>query len=209
MLRVGLTGGIGCGKTTVAAMLRERGCHLIKADEIAHRLIEPGQPAYDEILQEFGEEILTADRSIDRKALGAIVFANPDRLAQLNAIIHPRVLSQEDRLFAEIERADPKAVAFVEAALLIESGFYRRLDRLVVVWCRSEQQIARLTEPSFGRGMTSEDAQHRIAAQLDIDEKRRLADDVIDSSGSLEETRKQVAALVERLKAMAAAKAAD
>jgi len=204
MLRVGLTGGIGCGKTTVAALMRNLGCHVLEADRLAHRLIEPGQPAYDEILHEFGEEILTPDRSVDRARLAAIVFSDPQRLAKLNTIVHPRVLAEEDNELRELERVDPHGVAVVEAALLIESGFYQRLDRLVVVWCRPEQQMARLTEPGFGRVLTPEEAKRRIAAQLDIREKRRLADDVIDTSGTMEETQRQVTTLVEKLKRLAA-----
>ena len=203
MLRVGLTGGIGCGKSTVAAMLRELGCHVLDADLIARRLIEPGQPAYDEILHEFSEDVLAADRSVDRARLASIVFADSARLACLNAIVHPRVLAEEDRQLAELERSDPRGVAVIEAALLVESGFYLRLDRLIVVWCRPEQQMARLTEPGYGRGMTREQAERRIASQLDIEEKRLLADDVIDCSGTLEETHRQVTELVRRLKSLA------
>jgi dephospho-CoA kinase len=209
MLRAGLTGGIGCGKSTVAAMLRDLGCHVLDADRLARELVEPGLPAYNDILREFGEEILAPDRGVDRARLASIVFADPARLARLNAILHPRVLVEEDRELAELERSDPRGVAVVEAALLIESGFYLRLDRLIVVWCRPEQQMARLTEPGFGRVMTREQAERRIAAQMSIEEKRRLADDVIDCSGSVQETRTQVTALVQRLKDMARNSAAS
>jgi dephospho-CoA kinase len=210
MLRVGLTGGIGCGKSTVAEMMREMGCHIVEADKVAHRLIEPGQPAYDEVVREFGSEILggtpASDRGgrIDRERLAAIVFADPARLARLNAIIHPLVLAEEDREFERLGREDPRGVAVVVAALLIEAGFHKRLDRLVVVWCTPEQQLKRIIGPESGRAMTREEAQSRIAAQLDLGEKRKLTDDEIDNSGTLEATRQQVAALVAGLKQLAA-----
>jgi dephospho-CoA kinase len=205
MLRVGLTGGIGCGKSTVAGVMHERGCHVLDADRIAHQLIEPGQPAYDIVVREFGRQILAADGRIDRSRLAAVVFADPPRLARLNAILHPRVLEELDRQFAEIEKRDPHGVAVAEAALLIESGYHERLDRVVVVWCRPEQQRERLTEPSFGRGMSREEAERRMNAQMNLAEKRRHADEEIDGSGTLEETRRQAAELAERLKRLAGA----
>jgi dephospho-CoA kinase len=204
MLRVGLTGGIGCGKSTVAAMMRELGCHVLDADKLAHRLTEPGRPAYAEVVREFGPAILDAAGRVDRKALGAIVFADPARLARLNAILHPLVVAEEDREFQRLAQEDPDGVAVVEAALLIEAGYYQRLDRLVVVWCEPTQQLQRLTDPAFGRSMTREQAERRVAAQLGLDEKRKLADDQIDCSGTLEQTRQQVVTLVERLKRLPA-----
>jgi len=205
MLRVGLTGGIGCGKSTVAEMMRELGCHVIEADKVSHRLIEPGEAAYDEVVREFGSEVLDSGGRIDRARLGAIVFADPVRLALLNSIIHPRVLAEEDREFERLAREDPTGVAVVVAALLIEAGFHKRLDRLVVVWCTRQQQIARLTDLASGRAMTREQAESRIAAQLDLTEKRKLANDEIDNSGTLDSTRRQVTSLVAKLKGLAAA----
>jgi dephospho-CoA kinase len=204
MLRVGLTGGIGCGKSTVAAMMRELGCHVLDADELAHRLIEPGEAAYDDIVREFGREILGPAERVDRAKLGAIVFADPARRAKLESFIHPRIFEARAKELRRLEAADPHGVAVIEAALLVEAGYYKQLDRLIVVWCRPDQQLARLTDPAFGRGMSSEQAQRRIAAQLGLAEKRKLADDEIDSSGTLEETRQQVAVLVEKLKRLAA-----
>jgi dephospho-CoA kinase len=204
MLRVGLTGGIGCGKSTVAAMMRELGCHILDADEMAHRLIEPGEAAYDDVVLEFGRDILDPAGRVDRRKLAAIVFADPARRAHLEAIIHPRIFEARARQLGRLEQADPHGVAVIEAALLVEAGYYKQLDRLIVVWCWPEQQLARLTDPAFGRGMTSEQAQRRMAAQLNLAEKRKLADDEIDASGTLEETRGQVVALVEKLKRLAA-----
>jgi len=208
MLRVGLTGGIATGKTTVAAILRELGCRMLDADKIAHRLVEPRAAAYEDVLREFGRGILTADGRVDRKKLGAIVFAEPERLARLNAIVHPRVLDTQDHELDAMERAEPHAIAVVEAALLIEAGYAPKLDCLVVTWCTPEQQLARLTQQDAGgisgRGLTVEQARQRIASQMPNDEKRRLADEVIDCSGSLEQTREQVVALVAKLKRMEA-----
>jgi dephospho-CoA kinase len=203
MLRVGLTGGIATGKTTVAAILRELGCHLLDADKIAHRLIEPGAAAYEDVLREFGRGILTADGRVDRKKLGAIVFEDQARLVRLNAIVHPHVLETQDRELGGIERAEPHAIAVVEAALLIEAGYAPKLDYLVVTWCTPEQQLARLMRQDAtgisGRGLTLEQSRQRIAAQMPNEEKRRMADEVIDCSGSLEHTREQVVALVAKL----------
>jgi len=204
MLHVGLTGGIGCGKSSVATMMRERGCQVLEADPLAHRLMEPGQPAYDEILREFGNQVRASDGRIDRTKLGAIVFAEKAKLERLNRIVHPRVVEALDRELAALERTQPGGVVVVEAALLIEGGYYERPDRLVIVWCKPEQQIERL----MARGMTRQQAEQRIAAQMPLDQKRRMADDEIDCSGSLDETRRQVESLVAKLKQLAAATAA-
>ncbi|HUK32241.1 MAG TPA: dephospho-CoA kinase [Candidatus Acidoferrum sp.] len=204
MLRAGLTGGIGCGKSTVAAMMRELGCRVLDADALARDLAEPGQPALQEIVQAFGKEILGADGSMDRSRMAHIVFSDASKLAKLDAILHPRVIAEQQRQLDEIARTEPKAVAVVEAALLVEAGYHGSLDRLIVVWCRPEQQIERLTKPS-GRAMPREDAERRIASQISVEEKRRMATDEIDNSGTIEETRTQVAALVARLKQFAAA----
>lgn len=196
MLRVGLTGGIGCGKSTVAALMREQGCHVIEADSLAHRLMEPGTPAYEEIVREFGREILGPGEAIDRRKLGAVVFGDSAKLQRLNRIVHPRVIEEQERLLEELARREPAAVGVVEAALLVEAGYHERLDRLVVVWCRPEQQRERL----LARGMSAEQVEKRIAAQMPLEQKRRLADVQIDCSGTLEETRRQVETLVAQLK---------
>jgi dephospho-CoA kinase len=206
MLRVGLTGGIATGKSTVVAMLRELGCHVLEADKIAHRMIEPGAAAYDEVVREFGRGILLPDGRVDRPKLGAIVFSDPKKLARLNAIVHPPVLAAQDQQLAAIEQAEPHAIAVVEAALLVEAGYDKKLDCLVVTWCTPEQQVARLTQHDAGlgagRGLTIDDARQRIAAQMPVEEKRRLADEEIDCSGTLEHTREQVVALFAKLQRM-------
>jgi dephospho-CoA kinase len=207
MLRVGLTGGIGCGKSTVAAMMSELGCHVLNADKMAHALIAPGEPAYEDVRREFGPNVLAADGSIDRARLAAVVFADAAKLARLNAIVHPRVLRELDRELERLSRIDPHGVAVVEAALLIESGYDQRLDRLVLVTCSREQQLERLTNPALGRAMSREQAEKRIAAQMPLEEKRTLAHDEIDCSGSLEDTKRQVRMLVEQFRQMAGSRA--
>jgi dephospho-CoA kinase len=204
MLRVGLTGGIGCGKSTVAAMMRGLGCHILDADALARDLTEPGQPALREIVAAFGPEVLASDGQMDRAHVAHLVFHSASKLATLNRILHPRVIAQQEQHLAEIERTDPNAIAVVEAALLIEAGYYNSLDRLIVVWCRPEQQLERLTN-ARGRAMSEDDARRRIAAQMPLDEKRRLASDEIDNSASIAATEKQAAELVERLKQLAEA----
>jgi dephospho-CoA kinase len=196
MLRLGLTGGIATGKTAVAAMLRELRFDVLDADSLAHKLIQPGEPAYDEILRDFGASILDTDKRINRTKLAAIVFADPAKLARLNAILHPRVETVIHQQFADWSRNGTRDAAFVEAALLVEAGYHKNLDGLVVTWCRPEQQLERLR----ARGFTDEDIRRRIAAQLPAAEKLSFATEKIDCSGSLEDTRKQVEALATKLR---------
>ena len=201
MLRVGLTGGIASGKSTVDRMLRDRDYMVFDADAIAHELLEPGQPARDAVLLEFGQGILGAGGAIDRGKLGAIVFADPARRAVLNGILHPRIRDISEDWFSRLEGSGGPSIAFEDAALILEAGLGKHFDRVVVCWCRPEQQIERLQE----RGLSIEEAHQRIAAQMPIDEKRRLADHVIDCSGSLDETERQVAALLAKLEQEAGA----
>ena len=203
MLKVGLTGGIASGKTTVAAMFRARGCHILEADRIAHRLMEPGSHAYEEIVEAFGKDILRPDGSIDRLRLGAIVFADAARRVELERIVHPRVIVQLDSEFARRANEGPESIVIVEAALLVEARYHTRLDKLVVTWCRPEQQVERL----LAKGLTREQAEQRIAAQMPAEEKRRLADYVIDCSGSLAETERQVEQVFQSLRRHAAGSA--
>ncbi|MBI4462893.1 MAG: dephospho-CoA kinase [Acidobacteria bacterium] len=197
MLRAGLTGGISTGKSTVAQMLEEMGCQVLRLDEMAHELMAPGQPAYREIVAAFGKEILATDDTIDRKQLARLVFADRAKLAQLNAIVHPRVIERTEAQLAEIARTTPDAIVVVEAALLVESGYHRRLDKLIVTWCRPEQQRERLLART---GLSRAEAEQRLAAQLPQEEKRRQADYQIDCSGSLDDTRTQVHSVVEQLR---------
>jgi dephospho-CoA kinase len=196
MQRLGLTGGIASGKTAVAAMLREMGFAVLDADSLAHKLVDPGQPAYDEVVREFGASILDPAARVNRAKLATIVFADPVKLGRLNAILHPRVEAVIHQQFAEWSSNGTRDAAFVEAALLVEAGYHKNLDGLVVTWCRPEQQLERLR----ARGFSDEDARQRIAAQLPVSEKLRYATETIDCSGSLEETRKQVEALAAKLR---------
>jgi dephospho-CoA kinase len=196
MLRVGLTGGIACGKSAVAKMLADKGWPVLAADPLGHKLLEPGQAAYDEVVREFGAEILGEGGKVDRGKLGSIVFADPARRAKLNWILHPKILEAIRRWFEDLDRPGGPEFAVMEAALIFEAAANRGLDRVVVCWCSAEQQLERLQ----ARGLTLEQAQRRVAAQMPMDEKRRLADDVIDCSGTMEETERQVDELIEKLK---------
>ncbi len=196
MLRLGLTGGIASGKSAVAAMLREMGFAVLDADSLAHTLIEPGQPAYDEVVREFGRAIVDANGRVDRSKLAVVVFADRAKLEQLNAIVHPRVKAAILRQFEEWSRNGTRDAVFVEAALLVEAGYQNNLDGLVVAWSRPEQQLERLQ----ARGLSEEEARRRIAAQLPVAEKLKFATEKIDCSGSLEETRRQVEALAAKLR---------
>jgi dephospho-CoA kinase len=195
MLRYGLTGGIASGKSTVAGMLRELGFPVIQADRLAHQVMEPGQPAYTEVVSVFGDTILDSDKRVNRSRLAAIVFNDHEKLTQLNGIIHPRVEEEMLRQFAELAQSGKHAATFVEAALIFEAGLHKKLDGVVVAWCLPEQQLARLME----RGLSEAEAGKRIAAQLPVAAKLALATEKIDCSGPLEETRRQVEAFAEKL----------
>ncbi len=196
MLRVGLTGGIASGKSTVAALLRDRECQVLDADALAHELLEPGQDSYKEVVREFGSEILSPAGAVDRRKLGAIVFSDAQKRGRLNQILHPRIHDVVVKWFEALDRPGGPAIAFEEAALILEAGAQRDLDCVIVCWCRPEQQLERLKE----RGFSRQDAELRIAAQMPIDQKRKLADEVIDCSRSLEDTERQVVLLLEKLK---------
>ena len=201
MLKVGLTGGIASGKTFVVGLLRDFGCHVLDADATAHQVMEPGQPAHAEIVAHFGAEILDPAGRIDRPRLGAIVFADAGERAALNAIVHPRVYEAQARWLAEVAAGDPGGIAVIDAALLIETGSWRRFDRLVVVHCQPEIQLARLMERN---GLTREAAGARIAAQLPVAEKLRYANFTIDTSAGFDDTRRQVELLYRQLRELAA-----
>ena len=197
----GLTGGVATGKTTVAGMFRHLGAVVIDADEIGHQAISAGQPAYGELLARFGRGILAADGEIDRRRLGALVFADPEKRAALDAIVHPRILRRVEELASEYHAQAPGAVILVDAALIFEADIGGRLKKVIVTWCHPEQQLARLVART---GLPLAEAQLRIAAQIPIEVKLRRADFTIDCSGSFEETRRQVGALYPRLKEDAA-----
>ena len=200
MKRLGITGGIASGKSAVAAILRELGFHVIDADALGHSVIEPGTRAFEEIVREFGAGVVGTDGRIDRGKLGALVFPDRGKLARLNGIVHPRVEEEMVRKFGEWERDGVRDAAFVEAALLVEAGYQKNLDGLVVAWCRPEQQVERL----LARGLSEDEARRRIAAQMPAEEKLKYATEKIDCSGSMEETRRQVEELAAKLRREAA-----
>ena len=198
MLRVGLTGGLASGKSTVAGFFRELGAFHLDADRLAHELIAPGGSAEREVVSRFGGGILGTDGAVDRKALGAIVFSDPQALADLNAIVHPKVRKEIAQRIADQESgASPAEVALVDAALLVESGIQRDLDALIVVACPEPVQIARAVARG---GLTEAEARARIAAQAPLAQKVAAADYVIDNDGFLDETRRQVRSLWDELR---------
>jgi len=199
MLRVGLTGGLASGKSFVGHALAELGCHLIEADKLGHEVMLPGAEAYDAIVREFGGEILEPDGQIDRHRLSALVWDRPERLEKLNSIVHPPVVAREERRMAEVAQSDPRGIAVVEAAILVETGRYRKFDKLIVVTCTAEQQMER----ALKRGSYSkEEVLARLSRQLPLEEKVRVADYVIDTSGSKESTLQQVQTVYESLRSL-------
>jgi dephospho-CoA kinase len=196
MLNVGLTGSIAVGKSFVVSVLAESGCVVFDADKVAHSVMEPGRAAYLDLVKEFGDGILGADSNIDRMKLGPIVFADAERRRRLNEIVHPRVIEEQNRLLKEAEARQPDGISIIDAALMIESGGYKRFDKLIVVYCDREMQIARLMKRNQ---ITREDAEQRVAAQMSSEEKRRYADYEIDTSGTFEETRQRVITVYQQL----------
>lgn len=184
MLRVGLTGGLASGKSTAGAILARLGCFVIKADDIGHQLLHSTGAAFEPVVREFGTSILR-NGEIDRGALGRIVFSRPERLAKLNALIHPLVFQEEDRLLSEAALREPDGIGVIEAAILIETGAHRRCHKLIVAACSEEMQVARAVARG---GLTEAEARARIAQQMPLQEKMKLADFIIDTSGTIEET---------------------
>ena len=195
-LAFGLTGGIACGKSTVAGYFRELGAHIIDADVLGHELIQPGQPAYHEITKHFGGKVLDATRAIDRRKLGARVFADERERQALNAILHPRIIARMGELVREQQARDAQVVVIVDAPLIYEAGIETEFRKIIAVWCGPEQQLERLMAKT---GLSQQEAERRIAAQMPAEEKRRRADYAIDSSGSREGTREQAQTIFREL----------
>jgi dephospho-CoA kinase len=224
MLRVGLTGGLGSGKSTVAAMLREFGARVIEADALGRTLMEPGQAVYQQIVRSFGAEVVAADGRLNRARLAELAFQG-GRLNELNAIVHPAVIQAQQRWMDEVFTADPTAIAVVESALIFEverdarrrgekesvlADWRRRFDVVVVVTAPDEVKVARYAartgpdgaQPDApGRAKAEADARARLAQQIPDDEKAARADYVIENAGDLAELRARVAKVWERLKA--------
>jgi dephospho-CoA kinase len=219
MLRVGLTGGLGSGKSTVAAILRELGAHVIEADALGRQMMEPGQSVYTEIVHTFGPEVVGPDRRLNRARLAQLAFQG-DRLNDLNAIVHPAVIAAQQRWMDEVFARDPAAVAVVESALIFEvvrdarargeketvlADWRRRIDRIVVVTAPNELKIARYAARigilGQSRQAVEADARQRLTHQIPDAEKVAMSDYVIDNNGSKEALRAQVVTLWQRLKA--------
>ena len=205
MLKVGLTGGIASGKSVVGEMFVMLGAHLIQADAISHQLMQPGEAVYREVVRHFGSGILNPDGTVNRARLAEAAFGpspeNKSRIEELNRIVHPAVIRRQDEWMEEVGRKDPKAIAMVEAALILEAGATERFDKLVVVTCHPEQRIQRWAARVGGDEETARrEVARRMAAQLPDEDKIKAAQYVIDNSGSLDETRKQVAKVYAELK---------
>lgn len=188
-LLVGLTGGIACGKSHANRVFGELGAYVIDADALAHELIHREFEAYHEILAAFGPEVLDSSGEIDRKKLGVIVFSDPQARKRLNAILHPRIIEEENRRSTELQSQFGSCIIIVDAALMIEGGYHSRFDKLVVVHCKPELQLHRLMTRD---GLAFEDAQARIESQMPIAEKLKLADYILETSGTYRQTRAQI-----------------
>jgi dephospho-CoA kinase len=198
LLKVGLTGGIASGKSVVGEMFVALGAHLGQADQIAHELMQPGQAVYEEVVRGFGTGILNSDGSVNRPALAEAAFGGlggggSPRVAELNRIVHPAVIRRQDEWMEEVGRRDHRAIAMVEAALILEARAARRFDRLIVVTCQEEQRVQRFAERlKIDVEAARQEVRRRMAAQWPDEEKIKAADYVIDNSGSLDATQRQV-----------------
>lgn len=197
MLKVGLTGSIAVGKSFVLRVLAELGCHVIDADQIAREVVAPETHGLRLVTAAFGSEVLSPNGALDRPKLGAIIFSNADKRAQLNSILHPLIIAAQDERIRKIASQDPEGIVVIDAALMIESGGFRRLDKLIVVHCRPEIQLQRLMARDH---LSIEVAEQRIAAQMPQAEKIKHADYLVDTSGGFDDTRKQVCELFRTLK---------
>ncbi len=196
-MKVGLTGSIAVGKSFVVECFRELGCHVLDADKTAREVVEPGTLGLQKVIYEFGIDILQPNGSLDRKKLGAIVFADQEKRELLNSIVHPLVIESQDQWLADREREDPDGIAIIDAALMIESGGYKRFDKRIVVWCEPEVQLQRLMSRE---DLNEAEAKKRIASQMAQEEKKRFADFLIDTSSGFDDTRRQVDLLYAKLR---------
>ncbi|MBX6395503.1 MAG: dephospho-CoA kinase [Alicyclobacillaceae bacterium] len=186
---VGLTGGIASGKSTVSRMFAELGARVVDADRVAREVVEPGTPALAELVETFGKEILLPDGTLDRAKLGGMVFGHPERLARLNAIVHPRVRARMAELTREMLAEDPAAVVLWDVPLLIEGGLVEAVDVCVLVYVPQSVQLVRLMERN---GLSRDEAMKRIQSQMPLEDKREYADYIIDNSQDIANTRRQV-----------------
>lgn len=201
MLRVGLTGSIAVGKSFVSAVFAELGARVLDADLTARAVVAPGAEVLRKIVEKFGGEVLRSDGALDRQKLGAIIFADAAKRAELNALLHPLIIEAQDEWLRACEKDDPRGVAIIDAALMIESGSYKRFDKLVVVWCRPEIQLARLMRRDR---LDEAAARQRIAVQMAQEEKKTFADYLIDTSEGFDAARRQTEAVYADLLSLAA-----
>ncbi len=199
MLRVGLTGSIAVGKSHVVAVLKELGCHVIDADQTAREVVAVGSLGLKQVVAEFGHAVLRDDGTLDRARLGEIIFADKEKRTRLNAILHPLIIAAQDAQMRRWEEEDPSGIGIIDAALMIESGGYKRFDKIVVVHCRPEIQIERLMRRN---NLSREEAMSRISAQMPQEEKMRHADFLIDTSENYETTRERTVQVFQKLKAL-------
>lgn len=200
MLKVGLTGSIAVGKSFVLGVLAELGCRALDADETAREVVAPGTPGLSAVVEAFGKGILQDDGTLDRISLGKIVFADEEKRKLLNSVLRPFIIIAQDDQICRWEEEDSNGIAVVDAALMIESGGYRRFNKLIVVHCRPEMQLQRLI---VREALSPEDARLRIAAQMPQEEKRKYADFLIDTSEGFEDTRRQTEAVFQELSVLA------
>ena len=200
MFHVGLTGGLASGKSVVGRELERLGCRVIRMDDLGHQVLAPDGEAYAPVVAAFGPSILEPDKSINRRALGKLVFADPAKLEQLNSLVHPAILARARTLAEQHAKAHPEAIIVTEAAIMIETGSYKSYDRLIVAACRPEQQIERaLARPN---ALSRVEVLDRMSRQMPIEEKVKYADFVIDTSGTEETTLLQTRAVFEKLRSL-------
>lgn len=197
MLNVGLTGSIAVGKSFVCASLRDLGCNVLDADKTARETVAKGTDGLAEVVVNFGDGILTHTGELDRKKMAGIIFADDAKRELLNSIVHPRVISAQDEWIREVKTKDPDGIAVIDAALMIESGGYKRFDKLIVVWCTLAIQLNRLMSRD---GIDENTAKMRIAAQMPQEEKKLFADFLIDTSHGFEDTSNQVEIIFRQLR---------
>ncbi|MCA1640682.1 MAG: dephospho-CoA kinase [Acidobacteria bacterium] len=201
MLRVGLTGSIAVGKSFVSSALAGHGCHVLDADQTAREVVAPGTEGLRAVVEAFGVQVLDGEGNLDRAGLAAVVFADAEKRLWLNSILHPLIIAAQDEWMREREGEDPRGVAVIDAALMIETGSYKRFDQIVVVHCHAEAQLERLMKRN---GLTREEAERRVAAQMPQEEKMRRADFLIDTSEGFDDTRRQVEQVYAKLRGLAA-----
>jgi len=202
MLQVGLTGSIAVGKSYVTSVFAELGCHVLDADQTAREVVEPQTPGLNAIVEHFGRDVLKDDGTLDRQRLADLIFAHAHQRQLLNSILHPFIITKQDEVMREWERSDPHGIGIIDAALMIESGGYKRFDKLIVVHCRPEVQLERLM---LRTGLSLADAQQRISSQMPQEEKQRYGDYLIVTSDGLENTRQRTVEVYQKLRQLSSA----